>query len=203
MSKNGEDSVAQLFSIDPSMKVGYASMDVSDVQESLEFYRSVLGFKPLGRPSSDRALLSDEGNSSHLVELKARHSKAAKRAGLYNFAILVPERRHLADMFLNLGEKRDRVHFDGLADHLVSESIYIRDPDFNGIEIYRDRPVSKWEWNGGRVGMATLQLDTGDLLKESTEKEWKHMPAGTTIGHVHLHIKDLGRQQSSTIKLWD
>ncbi|MEO9294797.1 MAG: VOC family protein [Nitrososphaera sp.] len=180
------------------MKIGHVSINVSSIEDSIEFYRSVLGFRLLGRPSSERALLTSDGNSSHLLELlqakPGKDDQAAKRAGLYHFAILVPDRKHLADMLVNLGEKRDRMHFDGLADHLVSESIYIRDPDFNGIEIYRDRPAPEWSWNGGRVGMSTLPLDTDNLLKESsTEKGWKEMPAGTTIGHVHLHVRDLAK----------
>jgi len=69
-------------------------------------------------------------------------------------------------MLENLNEKRDGVHFEGMADHLVSESLYIRDPDFNGIEIYRDRPRLEWSWNGGRVQMATGRLDIQDLQRE-------------------------------------
>ena len=88
---------------------------------------------------------------------------------------------------------RDQVHFDGLADHLVSESIYIRDPDFNGVEIYSDRPRSQWRWKDTKVEMATLPLNTTDLLKEATEKAWKEMPDKTTIGHVHLHVRDLSK----------
>ena len=88
---------------------------------------------------------------------------------------------------------RDQVHFDGLADHLVSESIYIRDPDFNGVEIYSDRPRSQWRWKDSKVEMATLPLNTTDLLNEATEKGWKEIPNKTTIGHVHLHVSDLAK----------
>jgi catechol-2,3-dioxygenase len=116
-----------------------------------------------------------------------------KRAGLYHFAILLPERRYMADMLQNLYDRHDQVHFDGLADHLVSESIYIRDPDFIGIEIYSDRPASEWKWDGDRMEMATLPLDTNNLLRESTDKGWKEMPPKTTIGHVHLHVRDLSK----------
>ena len=155
-----------------------------------------MGFRVLGRPSNNRTLLSSNGNASHLVELlRARDndptSRIIKRAGLYHFAILLPERKYLADMLVNLREIRNKVHFDGLADHLVSESIYIRDPDFNGIEIYRDRPSSEWNCKRGQIEMATLRLNKDDMLKESTEKGWSEMPAKTTIGHVHLHVRDL------------
>jgi catechol 2,3-dioxygenase len=75
----------------------------------------------------------------------------------------------------------------------VSEAIYIRDPDFNGVEIYRDRPRSEWQWNGDMIGMATLRLDTEGLLKEATASGWKSMPAKTVIGHVHLHVRNLAK----------
>jgi len=178
------------------MKIGYVSLNVSDLQRSLEFYQSILGFKVIGRPSNQRVLLSTDGNPSHLIELlRAGHqessSRKIKRSGLYHLAVLLPERKHLADMLVHLREKRDHVYFDGLADHLVSESIYIRDPELNGIEIYRDRPTSEWNWNDSQIEMATLRLDADDLLKAATKEGWKEMPVKTAIGHVHLHVQDL------------
>jgi catechol 2,3-dioxygenase len=116
-----------------------------------------------------------------------------RRAGLYHYAILLPERKYLADMLQNLSEKRSEIRFDGLADHLVSESIYIRDPDNIGIEIYCDRSSSQWKWDGSRVRMETDRLDTEDLLRESTASGWKAMPAKTVIGHVHLHVRNLAK----------
>ena len=181
------------FTIHPSMRIGYVSLNVSDLDRSLAFYKSILGFKEAGR-FDGKALLSAEGNASHLVELSQAGGRRQqpKRAGLYHFAVLLPERKHLAGVLVHLGENRGEVHFDGLADHLVSESIYIRDPDFNGIEIYCDRPSSEWEWDAGRVQMATERLDTEGLIKEATGS-WKQMPAGTVIGHIHLHVRDLKR----------
>jgi len=186
------------FRMSPLMKIGYVSLNVSDIQSSLDFYQSILGLSVVGRPSSDIALLSADGSQSpHLLELRrAEHTEVIprpKRAGLYHFAILLPERKYLADMLNQLNDNRDRVYLDGMADHLVSEALYIRDPDFNGIEIYRDRPQSEWKWNGNNLEMATYRLDTDDLLKESTSNGWKKMPSGTTIGHVHLHVLNLAR----------
>lgn len=186
------------FEMNPVMKIGSVSLNVSDIQKSIDFYQSVLGFRLLGKPSNDRALLTNDGNQSHLVELlRVSPSKTSlqitKRAGLYHFAVLLPGRKYLANMLLNLREKGNQIHFDGLADHLVSEAIYIRDPDFNGIEIYRDRPASEWNWNGSKIEMATLRLDTDNLLREATEIGSNRMPAGTTIGHVHLHVRNLAR----------
>jgi catechol 2,3-dioxygenase len=203
---NANKESSSRFRIHPSTKIGYVSLNVSDIEKSLEFYQSLLGFRKVAKSSNDRALLSSDGNPSRLVELLQANeegesnSRVAKKAGLYHLAILLPERKHLADMLRYLSDKRDQVYFDGLADHLVSEAIYIRDPDFNGIEIYRDRPYSEWKWNRGdrdddnnKLQMATLQLNTDDLLKESTEKGWVGMPANTIIGHVHLHVGDLSK----------
>jgi catechol 2,3-dioxygenase len=202
---NGASTNQQQYKIDPAMKIGHVSLTVSDLSQSLDFYESVLGFKAVGRPSSSKALLSvGRNDSSYLVELLQVKTGAnndsvsplesyTRRAGLYHFAILLPERKFLADMLQNLNDMRDQVHFDGLADHLVSESIYIRDPDFNGVEIYSDRPRSQWRWKDTQVEMATLPLNTTDLLKEATEKGWKEMPNKATIGHVHLHVSDMSK----------
>lgn len=183
-------------SFDPSMQIRRVTLNVSSLAQSIDFYQSILGFITVGKSSSDRVLLSAEGNSTNLLDLRqvsAKSSSTGKRSGLYHFAILLPERKFLADMLQNLRSKRDQVRFDGLADHLVSESIYIRDPDLNGIEIYSDRPREAWSWNGDQIQMSTLPLNTDDLLLESSEQGWKNMPAKTRIGHVHLHVKDLAR----------
>ena len=195
----------QQYKIDPAMKIGHVSLNVSNLSRSLDFYESILGFKRVDRPSSGKALLSvSDNNSSYLVELLqvktdansdnlTRMNSASRRAGLYHFAILLPERKFLADMLQNLSDKRDQIHLDGFADHLVSESMYLRDPDFNGVEIYSDRPRSEWRWKGMQVEMATLPLNTTDLLKEATEKGWIEMPNKTTIGHIHLYVSDIAK----------
>jgi catechol 2,3-dioxygenase len=194
-------SSRQYFNIPPATRIGYVSLNVSNIDRSLDFYEKVLGFKKVDRPSSERALLSVDGHPSYLVELlqakEAAGYKAStsetRRAGLYHFAILLPERKYLADMLQNLSERRGEIRFDGLADHLVSESIYIRDPDNIGIEIYCDRPSLQWEWDGSRVRMVTDRLDTEDLLRESKASGWEAMPAKTVIGHVHLHVRNLAK----------
>jgi catechol 2,3-dioxygenase len=192
------------FNIYPATRIGYVSLNVSDIDRSLDFYEKVLGFKKVDRPPGERALLSMDGHPSYLVELLQAKGEAAaagykagmsatRRAGLYHFAILLPERKYLADMLQNLSGRRGEMRFDGLADHLVSESIYIRDPDNIGIEIYCDRPSLRWQWNGSRVRMATERLDIEDLLRESTTSGWKAMPAKTVVGHVHLHVRNLAK----------
>src|ERR687885_2143001 len=194
------------FKINPSTKIGYVSLNVSDIQSSLEFYQSILGFRLIQKKSAaDKVYLSSSETQSSVPMLELVQAgqtdlnlASSRRAGLYHFAILLPERKNLSNVLLYLSEKQDKIHFDGLADHLVSESIYIRDPDFIGIEIYSDRPQSQWKWNGknnnnnnSQLQMATLPLNTDDLLKESTDKGWTGMPTNTVIGHVHLHVSNL------------
>jgi catechol 2,3-dioxygenase-like lactoylglutathione lyase family enzyme len=142
------------FNIGPATRIGYVSLNVSHLERSLKFYEKVLGFKKVSRTSTERALLSANGSPSYLVELLQADAAAGykastsetRRAGLYHFAVLLPERKYLADMLQNLSKRRGEIRFDGLADHQVSESIYIRDPDNIGIEIYCDRPSLQWEW---------------------------------------------------------
>jgi catechol 2,3-dioxygenase len=190
--------------VHPGTRIAYVSLNVSDIDKSLDFYGKVLGFKKVERSPGERVLLSANGIPSYLVELLYAKERAVagynpqgsgviRRAGLYHFAILLPERKYLADALQNLTQRKDELRFDGLADHLVSESIYIRDPDNIGIEIYCDKPSLQWKWDGSRVRMTTARLDTEGLLKESTAAGWKGMPAKTVIGHVHLHVRDLAK----------
>jgi catechol 2,3-dioxygenase len=204
---NHNEERNSMFEIHPAARIGYVSLNVSDIQRSLEFYQSVLGFSKIQKKSSttDRVFLSsgDTHSSAPMLELVQvgqtdSNPVTPRRAGLYHFAILLPERKNLADALLYLSDKQDQVHFDGLADHLVSEAIYISDPDFNGVEIYSDRPRSEWKWNGkdnnsnnSRLQMTTLPLNTKDLLKESTDTGWTGIPTGTSIGHIHLHVSNL------------
>ena len=145
---NHDEKTNRMFEIHPAARIGYVSLNVSDIQRSLEFYQSVLGFRKVRKSSVDRVLLSTDDTQSHLLELVQvsqtdSNSVTSKSARLYHFAILLPKRENLADVLSYLSDKQDHVHFDGLADHLVSEAIYIRDPDFNGVEIYSDRPQSE------------------------------------------------------------
>ena len=158
-----------------STRIAYVSLNVSDIDKSLDFYGKVLGFKEVKRSPCEGVLLSADECPYYLVELlQAKETavagynpqgfRAIRRAGLYHFAILLPDRKYLADVLQNLTQRRDELRFDGLADHLVSESIYIRDARSIGIEIYCDRPHLQWKWDGSRVRTATVRLDTEGLL---------------------------------------
>lgn len=175
------------------VRLGTVRLQVADLTRSLSFYQDVLGLIPLERETS-RAMLGSGEDGMPLVELQERRAvrPAPKRGalGLYHFAILLPDRPSLGRLVRHLGEIGARA---GSADHLVSESLYLQDPDNLGIEVYADRPRSTWRRVGRELMMATDPLDIAGLLQAAGTARWTAMPAGTTIGHVHLHVGDLAQ----------
>lgn len=189
------------------MSVSNISLNVYSIERSLHFYRDLLGFQLIESPSEDSAFLSPVGSNNRYYLLRLNRLDTANRdieaqrstigrAGLYHFAILLPSRSHLVNTFKHLAESSDQLNFEGAADHGVSESLYLRDPDSNGVEIYRDRLQSEWKRIGKyEVEMKTEHLDLKELLIEAKDQvEWG-MPANTVIGHVHLHVSDLIRSK--------
>lgn len=122
----------------------------------------------------------------------ARPVQPRSRLGLFHFAILLPDRPSLASALAHLNEQRVPL---GMSDHLVSEALYLNDPDGLGIEIYRDRPRGEWTHDGSELAMATDPLDVEGLLKTPGAGPWTGMPAGTAMGHMHLHVGDLARAE--------
>lgn len=167
-------------------------LTVSDLARSRAFYEHVLGLVATQR---DQATLSlGTPNRKTLLELHEQRSAPPpdhRKAGLYHLAILVPSRRDLAFAVARLATIQWPL--DGASDHLVSEALYVSDPDGNGIEIYRDRPRREWPTSNGRLAMATLPLDLDDLLVELIDRgeHARQLPAAATIGHVHLRVSDL------------
>ncbi|MFN2390225.1 MAG: VOC family protein [Actinomycetota bacterium] len=155
---------------DPRTMIGHVHLKVSDLGRAEAFYRDVLGFEVTTRYGSEAVFLSFGGYHHH-VALNTWYSKGAgpaptNRAGLFHFAILVPDRAALARALRRLLDHG--VELDGAADHGVSEALYLHDPDGNGIEIYRDRDRSEWPTNpDGSVAMSTLPLDVPALLAEA------------------------------------
>jgi catechol 2,3-dioxygenase len=157
----------------------------------VSFYRDVLGFTETGR-DRHTAVLAPEGGRV-LIELHERADavpKPRRSSGLYHFAILVPSRAALGRSLRRLSEKRWPI--SGAADHLVSEALYLDDPDGLGIEIYRDRPRDAWRVVNGELAMATDPLDLQAIHDEpGAETPWTGLDAGTMMGHVHLHVPHL------------
>jgi len=181
-----------LFSIDPNTNIGSTHLTVADLARSERFYTSVLGFRPLTRTNDTLTLTADGATPLlALTELPGAPPKPARATGLYHFAILTPSRLDLARSLRRLAEMR--YPLSGASDHLVSEALYLDDPDGNGIEIYRDRPRAEWPRPGGQIQMATDPLDIDGILAEleRDDQPWDGLAATTTIGHMHLHVADL------------
>ncbi len=173
------------------MQLGHVSLQVADLARSIAYYETVLGLRVVDR-SASHAMLGTEDAATPLVVLTeragARSSPQHGRLGLYHFAILLPDRAALGRFVAHLGEVGERA---GASDHLVSEAIYLRDPDGLGIEVYVDRPRESWRVVQGQLQMATAPLDLAEVVRAAHGEPWSGMPRGTTMGHVHLHVGDL------------
>ena len=156
--------------IDPKAHIGHVHLTVSDLDRALAFYRDVLGFAVTTRYGTDAVFLS-AGGYHHHIGLNTWAGRGAPppprgTTGLYHFAILYPDRGSLARAVRRVLDHG--VGLEGAADHGVSEAVYLRDPDGNGIELYRDRPDSEWPRGpDGSVAMQTLPLDLKALLSEA------------------------------------
>lgn len=174
-------------------RVGTVRLQVADLARSLGFYRDLLGLRVL-RTEAGVAVLAAAGSPEPLLELHERPGAAPVprrgRLGLYHFAVLLPERAALGRLVAHLAEHGARA---GASDHLVSEALYLQDPDNLGIEVYADRPRSAWRTQGRELMMETRPLDLAELVRAAGGARWEELPAGTTIGHVHLHVGELER----------
>jgi len=171
--------------------IGSVSLTVTDLDRSVAFYRDVLGFQETSREGATSFLAAGTGRV--LIELLERRDaipKPRRSTGLFHFAILVPSRAALGRSLRRLAEQKWPL--SGASDHLVSEALYLNDPDGLGIEIYRDRPRETWRTANGELAMASDPLDLQSIANEpGADAEWQGLAAGTVIGHVHLHVPTL------------
>jgi len=173
--------------------IGKVRLQVADLARSISYYETVIGMRvlmqtatsvTLGPHNADRALIQlDERKSARAVSRRGL-------LGLYHFAILLPDRPSLGAFVRHLSEIGA---YAGMSDHLVSEAVYLTDPDGLGIEVYADRSRSTWITVNDQIEMATKPLDVQNLLAAATSREWNGMPAGTVIGHVHLYVGDIDK----------
>jgi catechol 2,3-dioxygenase len=173
--------------------LGHVTLQVSDLERSLDYYQQVLGLRVLSRTAS-HVMLAAHGDDAPLVRLQERAGAASVATkgllGLYHFAILLPDRAALGRFVTHLSQVGARA---GASDHLVSEALYLRDPDGLGIEVYADRPRSDWHTRAREIEMTTEPLDLRSVAAAAQGEPWTGMPAGTRMGHVHLHVGDLER----------
>jgi catechol 2,3-dioxygenase len=155
--------------IDPGVRIGHVHLKVADLDRALKFYCGVLGFELQQRLSPQAAFISAGGYHHHIGlntwESKGGFPPPSGATGLYHLAILYPTRARLADALRRV--LAADIELDGASDHGVSEAIYLRDPDGNGVELYWDRPREQWPRNAdGALGMFTHRLDLDSMLAE-------------------------------------
>jgi catechol 2,3-dioxygenase len=167
-------------------RIGIVTLVVRDLPTISKFYQTALGLRLIGSTPDGHRL--GVGDTVLLVLLGRPGSQVQSRrdAGLFHTAFLLPSRRDLGGWLRFAAESRLKVQ--GASDHLVSEAIYLADPESNGIEIYADRPVAAWARKNGAIEMTTDPLDLVSLMTASAGHEWTGFPAGGTIGHVHLQV---------------
>jgi len=183
----------------PTTFVGHVKIKVTNLERSLKFYQEIIGFSILEQTPSS-AKLTVDGKTSILTLIKPEgvKPKQSRTTGLYHFALLLPEKSDLANIVIHL--TKNNIQF-GAADHHVSEALYMQDPDGNEIEIYIDRDPAEWSWDGAEVAMLTDPLDFETLLRYSIpDKQWDQLPEKTLMGHIHLHVSDLGSTEEFYVK---
>lgn len=171
-------------------RVGAVRLQVSHLDQSLDYYESVLGLERLARDAGTASLGAEDGTPLvHLVEMPGIKPVPRRGAfGLYHFAILLPDRASLGRFARHIGDLGVSI---GMADHLVSEALYLTDPDGLGIEVYADRPRATWRHRGRELAMTSDPLDIRSVIEAGGGVPWDEMPAGTTMGHMHLHVGNL------------
>ena len=172
-------------------RIASVTLQVGDIDRSIGYYRLVLGMEVLDR-GEGTANLGVEADGEPLIRLSEKRGirPVSRRGllGLYHFAVLLPDRAALGRFIMHLSEIGT---YAGMSDHLVSEAVYLTDPDGLGIEVYADRPRDSWKLADRQLEMATAPLDVADVTAAANGVRWTGMPSGTTMGHVHFHVGNI------------
>jgi catechol 2,3-dioxygenase len=171
-------------------RMGAVHLTVADLERSIAYYEQAIGLRVHER-GAGRVGLGTGGDDLLVLDERPGAPPARGHSGLYHFALLVPDRADLARWLAHAA--RERVPLTGMADHFVSEAIYLSDPDEHGIEVYWDRPREAWD---GQVAerMTTLPLDAADLLgelRDPAREPFDALAGGTVMGHVHLRVAEI------------
>jgi catechol 2,3-dioxygenase len=177
--------------LDAPYHIGAVSLRVHDLAALTAFYRDAIGLAVIAEGPGFTTLGVD---GEVLVRLESGAVRQASPAGLFHLALLLPSRTALADWVGHAAKAG--VALDGASDHLVSEALYLSDPEGNGIEIYRDRRRADWPRRDGAISMATERLDLEALLREAASGDYAGMPSGTCMGHIHLRVGDTAQAEA-------
>lgn len=192
-------AAAQTPGIHPATRLGRVHLTVGELSREIAFYREVLGFRLHWQEAGQASLGNGDEELLRLSESPGAQ-RAHRSAGLYHFALLVPSRWELAQLLARIAQSRTRIQ--GMVNHHTHLAIYLPDPEGNGIELAWDFPRERWpDW--GRDGSGLLRLGNAPLEPEELFVElerdrspWAGLTSGTRIGHVHLHVADLGKAEA-------
>ncbi|PKE35988.1 glyoxalase [Macrococcoides caseolyticum] len=177
----------QFFSKDTH--IGAVHLNVNFMDNSVKFYHEILGMDIIEHTPSFSAL---GVNDSVLIYLYQTNHARVQTAGLFHFALLVPSRAALGNIFYHL--IKTEYPLAGASNHDVSEAIYLQDPEGNGIEIYRDVPSNEWQFEpNGNIVMGTSEMDYAAVIEANHNRPFDGMPKDTIIGHMHLSVIDLNQ----------
>ena len=184
--------------IDPAAHMGAVVLTVANLAQSLDFYGKVLGITRIDQDNGEKTATIGVGSTPllHLQEFQGARPQPTYSTGLYHVAILVPSRPDLGRVLINLA--RLQYPIQGFGDHFVSEAMYLADPDGNGLEIYRDRPRSEWQYNGRQIVMGTEAVDVDAVISEvvNPNTAFTGIAEGTVIGHVHLRVGNIAKAEA-------
>jgi catechol 2,3-dioxygenase len=178
------------FAADAPASVTQVGLKARDAENLAQYYKAVVGLEETARRHGAIVLGAGGRPLLEIEEIKSARPDDPRSAGLYHTAFLLPKRGDLARWARRAID--ERIAVTGASDHLVSEAIYLTDPEGNGIEIYADRPKAAWDWDGSSLRMGTQPLDVENLLTEikAGDNGWQGAPDSTMVGHVHLRVGD-------------
>lgn len=170
------------------------TLNVKDLEKMTVFYDSIIGLTVINK--TENQTVFEIGQSGHTITLnllKEGRQPSMREAGLFHIALLLPTTADLADFLIHASKLNVPL---GAGDHIVSEALYLNDPEGNGIEIYRDRDSRNWNWNDGNVQMDTHEVNAEALIEQASDEGWNGMPHGAKIGHLHLKTNDIDASKS-------
>ncbi|MCR6109322.1 VOC family protein [Bacillus sp. A301a_S52] len=174
----------------PATFISHVHLKVRDLATSMSFYRDILGLSIFSETVTTVSFTCDKKAPFLTIEQAGDYvPRPPRTTGLYHVALLLPSRADLGSFLKHMLDHN--YPLQGASDHLVSEAIYLADPDGNGVEVYRDRPSEEWIWQNDRVTMATDPLNAETVLDAGKHLPWSGMPSQTVLGHLHLQVADL------------